>query len=81
MLSESPESSHSFHEYMSSKHQSINFIVEHENSGSFSFLDVNIYRKNGKFFTSVYKKQIFSRVFNSHKSFIPTYQKKALLHT
>ena len=78
MLSESPESSHSFREYMSFKHQSINFIVEHENIGSLSFLDVNIYRKNGKLFTSVYKKQTFSRVFSSHKSFIPTYQKKAL---
>ena len=34
VLFESPESAHSFHEYMSSKHQNINFTVEQENIGS-----------------------------------------------
>ena len=37
---ESPESAHSFNEYMSSKHQNISFTVEQENIGSLSFLDV-----------------------------------------
>ena len=38
ILFESPEFSHSFREYMSSKHQNINFTVEQENIGSLLFL-------------------------------------------
>ena len=56
VLFESSESADSFREYMSSKHQNINFTVEKENVGSFSFLDVKICRKNGKFVTSVFRK-------------------------
>ena len=78
---ESPESAHSFREYMSSKHQNIDFTVELENIGSLSFLDVKICRENGKFVTSVYRKPIFSGVFTNYESFIPTYQKRGLLHT
>ena len=42
VLFESPESAHSFREYMSSKHQNINFTVKQENIGSLSFLGVKI---------------------------------------
>ena len=66
---------------MSSKHQNINFTVEKENVGSLSLLDVKICRKNGKFVTSVYRKPTFSGVFTNYESFIPTYQKRGLLHT
>ena len=76
VLFESPESAHLFREYMSSKHQNINFAVEQENFVSLSFLDVKIYCKNGKFVTSGYSKIRFSGVFISYKSFIPTYQKR-----
>ena len=65
---ESPESTHSFLEYISSKHQNINFTVEQKNIGSLLFLDVKICRKNGKFVTSVYRKPTFSGVF-THRSF------------
>ena len=81
VLFESSESADSFCEYMSSKHQNINFTVEKENIGSLSFLDVKICRKNGKFVTSVYRKPTFSGVFTNYESFIPTYQKRGLLHT
>ena len=81
VLFESSESADSFREYMSSKHQNINFTVEKENVGSLSFLDVKICRKNGKFVTSVYRKPTFSGVFTNYESFIPTYQKRGLLHT
>ena len=83
VLFESLESSHSFREYMSSKHQNINFTVEQRNIGSLSFLDVQICRKNGKFVTSVYRKPTFSGVFTNYhqKSFIPMYQNRGLLHT
>ena len=66
---------------MSSKHQNINFTGEQENIDSLSFLDVKICRKNGKFVTSVYRKSTFSGVFTNYESFIPTYQKRGLLHT
>ena len=81
VLFESSESADSFREYMSSKHQNINFTVEKENVGSLSFLDVKICRKNGKFVTSVYRKPIFCGVFTNYESFIPTYQKRELLRT
>ena len=68
VLFESSESADSFREYMSSKHQNINFTVEKENVGSLSFLDVKICRKNGKFVTSVYRKPTFSGVFTNYKS-------------
>ena len=80
-LFKSPESSHLFREYMSSKLQNINFTVEQGNVGSLSFLDVKICRKKGKFVTSVYKKPTFSGVFTNYESFILTYQKRGLLHT
>ena len=62
VLFESSEPADSFCEYMSSKHQNIKLIVEKENNGSLSFLDVKICRKNGKFVTSVYRKPTFGGV-------------------
>ena len=78
---ESSESADSFREYMSSKHQNINLTVEQKNVGSHSFIDVKICRKNGKFVTSVHRKPTFSGVFTNYESFIPTYQKRGLIHT
>ena len=66
---------------MSSKHRNINFTIEQENVGSFSFLDVKTCCKNSKFVTSVYRKPTFSGVFTNYESFIPMYQKRGLLHT
>ena len=80
VLFESSESANSFHEYMASKHQKINFTVEKKYVGSLSFLDIKICLKNGKFVTSVYRKPTFSGVFTNYESFIPTYQKRGLLH-
>ena len=59
----------------------IDFTVEQENVRSISFLEVKICRKNGKFLTSVFRKPTLSEVFTNYKSFIPTYQKRGLLHT
>ena len=72
VLFESSESAGSFREYMTSKHQNINFTVERENVGSLSFLDVKICRKNCKFVISVYRKPTFSGVFTNYENFIPT---------
>ena len=44
-------------------------------------IDIKICRKNNKFVTIVYRKLTFSGVFTNYESFIPTYQKRGLLHT
>ena len=78
---ESSESADSFREYMSSKQLNINLTVEQKNVGSLSFIDVEICRKNDKFVTSVYRKPTFSEVFTNYENFIPTYEKRGLIHT
>ena len=78
---ESSESADSYSEFLSAKHQSINFTVKRKNVGSFSFLGVKILRKNGKFATSVSIKPTFSGFFANYESFNPTCQKRGLLHT
>ena len=77
---ELPESANSFGQYMSSKHQNINVSVEDKNVASFSFLEVQMFCKNGKFVTSFYRKPTFSGVFTIYVSFNPTFQKRGLLH-
>ena len=81
VLFESSEPANSFLECMSSNYQNINVTVEKENVESLLFLDVKICRQNGKFVNSVYRKPTFSPVFTNYESFIPTYQKRGLLHT
>ena len=81
VLFESSESADSFREYMCSKQENINITIEKENVGSFLFLDLKICRKNVKFVTSVYRKPTFGGVFTNYESFIPTLQKRGLLHT
>ena len=66
---------------MSSNFKNINFTVQQENVGSLLFLDVKVCRKNGLFVTSVYRKPTLSWIFTNYESFIPTYQKRELLHT
>ena len=58
-----------------------NFILEQENDGSLPFLDVKFFCINGKFVTSVYRKPKFSEFFTYYEIFIPTYQKRGLIHT
>ena len=66
VLFESTESARSFCQYMSSKYQNINFIVE------VSFLVVKICGKESRLVTSVYRKPKFSGVFTDYESFIST---------
>ena len=75
-----PDSAHSFPEYMYFKPQNVSFSTEHEELKSFSFLDLKICSKNGKFVTSVYRKSRFSGVFTKYEHFIPTYQKREPEH-
>ena len=46
-----------FKEYLSSKYLNIIFSMEKEKDDCLPFLDVNIFRENGKFPTSAYRKK------------------------
>ena len=71
VLFSSLDQAEKFKKYLSSKHPNINFSLEKENEGRLSFLDVNIFREEGKFVTNVYRKKTFSGVYTNFDSFIP----------
>ena len=70
-----------FLNYMNSKHRNIKFTVEREENDSLSFLDIKIFRDNGKFQTSVYRKPTFSGVLTNFESFLPISYKYNLAST
>ena len=55
VLFSSPDHVDKFKEYLQSKHPNIKFSLEKEKNGRLPFLDVNIFRENGKFATSTSK--------------------------
>ena len=67
--------------YFSSKHPNIRFTFEVEKENSLPFLDVDVLRENGKFSTSVHRKNTFSGVFTNFKAFLPNVYKKGLVAT
>ena len=71
VLFSSLDQAEKFKKYFSSKHPNINFLLEKENDGRSSFLDINIFREIGKFVTNVYRKKTFSGVYTNFDSFIP----------
>ena len=56
VLFKRPEHVKRFVDYMNSKHKNINFSFEMEKDGQMPFLDVEMFRKNGKFVANVYIK-------------------------
>ena len=60
-----------FKKYLSSKHPNINLLLEKENDGRVSFLDINVFREKAKLVTNVYRKKTFSGVYINFESFIP----------
>ena len=72
-LFSSPDYPDKFKEYLSSKHHNISFSIEKEKDGCLPFLDVNIFRENEKFATSVYTKR-------PSVEFIPTLKVLYLKH-
>ena len=67
--------------WKNSQYLNIRFSVEAENNGALSFLHVIIYRKNGKIFTSVYRKETFSGACTMFTSFITLEYKFVLSYT
>ena len=67
VLFSSPDHVDKFREYLSSKHPNIKFSIEKEEDGCLPFLDVNIFRKNDKFATNVYREKAFSFIPETYK--------------
>ena len=67
--------------YFSSKHQNISFTYELERDNVLAFLDVNVYRENDKFSSTVHRKDTFSGVYTNFKSFMPDTYKRGLVST
>ena len=74
-----PEHVKSFVDYMNSKHKNINFSFETEKDEQIPFLDVNVFRENGKLVTNVYRKETFTGVCTNFSSFIPLEHKFAVV--
>ena len=67
--------------YLNSKHTNIRITCEIEKDRSLAFLDINVYRGNNKFETSVHCKSTFSGVYTNYRSFIATECKTSLITT
>ena len=70
-----------FLRYLNSRHPNIEFSKDEEVDGKISFLDISINKNNGKFHTSIYRKETFSGVYSNFHSFIPREYKTGLLRT
>ena len=81
VLFKRPEHVKPFVDYMNSKHKNINFSFETEKDEQMPFLDVNVFRENGKFVTNVYRKETFTGVYTNFSSFIPLEHKFGLVYT
>ena len=70
-----------FVDYMNSKHKNINISFETEKDGQMPFLDVDMFRENGKFVTNVHRKETLAGVYTNFSSFIPLEYKYGLVYT
>ena len=61
-----------FRNYLNTCHPNMSFFFEQEKNGKLSFLGIEIFRKKGKFVTTVYRKPTFSGVSTHFESFLPT---------
>ena len=76
-----PEHVRPFADYMNINHKNINFSSETGKDEQMPFLDVNVFRENGKFVTNVYRKETFTGVCTNFYSFIPLEHKFGLVYT
>ena len=67
--------------YMYSKHRNIKFTVDRVENNALFFLDIIIFRDNGKFQTSIDRKPIFIEVLTNFESFLPISYKHNLAST
>ena len=65
--------------YLNHQHTNIRFTSEVERDGKLPFLDIDIFRSNGKCSTSVYRKPTFTGLFTNFHSFIPLTYKRSII--
>ena len=70
-----------FHEYLNSKHPNIEFTYEVEENGKLPFLDIHIFRNQGKFTTSVFRKNTFTGLGLNFLSYSPKLYKMNSIST
>ena len=68
-----------FLDYLNQQHTNITFTTEIERDGKLPFLDIDIFRSDRKFATSVYRKPTFTGLFTNFNSFIPLAYKQNLV--
>ena len=66
---------------LNSKHPNIRFTCKIEKHRSLKFLNINVYRGNNKYETSVHRKSTFAGVYTNYGSFIATEYKSSLITT
>ena len=71
----------SFLVYLNSQHPNINFTFETEADDALPFLEVNVFRSESGFITSIYRKPTFSGIYTNYDSFIPDLYKRNLVST
>ena len=76
-----PEHVKLYVDYMNSKRKNITFSFKKEKVEQMTFLDVAVFRENGKFVTNVYKKETFAGVYTNFSSFIPLRHKFGLVYS
>ena len=81
MLFDDAKHVNKFMRYLNSRHPNIEFSKDEELDGKISFLDISITKNQGKFETSIYRKETFSGVYSNFHSFIPLEYKHGLLRT
>ena len=81
VLFKRPEHVKPYVDYMNSKHENISFSFKTDKYEQIPFLDVNVFRENGKFVTNVYRKESFAGVYTNFPSFIPLEHKFGLVYT
>ena len=69
LLFRNKEHATQFLDYCNDQHPSIHFTMETEFDNKLPFLDVNVYRHNDRFYTSVFRKPSFSGLTLSYFSF------------
>ena len=66
-----PDDADKCNKYLSSIYFSIDLSIQEGKDGCLLFLDVKIFRENGKFTNNVYKKKTFNGIYTNFKIFIP----------
>ena len=59
----------------------MSFSMETKRENKFSFVDVEVIRKQGKFTTTIYGKPTFSGIYSNLESFLPSVNKFGMVYT